>query len=72
MVRDAAYQPLRKCEQASFFKEVRGAGGKKFYEPCAPSEPGGMKMKMMDLKGDELKLPDISMVSSNSLSYGFV
>eukprot|EP01016_Furgasonia_blochmanni_P031516 TRINITY_DN3254_c0_g1_i3.p1 TRINITY_DN3254_c0_g1~~TRINITY_DN3254_c0_g1_i3.p1 ORF type:complete len:247 (-),score=64.24 TRINITY_DN3254_c0_g1_i3:291-1031(-) len=61
LVRDAAYQPLRKTEQAQFFRETRGPGGKRMFEACPPTEPGGIKMRMMDLKGDELKLPDIGM-----------
>jgi len=61
LIRDASFQPLRKCERATTFKEVKDKGTIKF-EPCAPSDPNGVKKKFMDLTGDQLKLPDVDIV----------
>ena len=62
LIRDASFQPLRKCERATTFKQVNDKGKVKF-EPCAPSDPNGQKKKFMDLTGDQLKLPDVDIVS---------
>jgi len=61
LVRDACYEPLRRCREAEYFKvaEVRPEG--LIYEACAPSEPGAKKMTMMDLQGDQLKLPEVTL-----------
>lgn len=52
LIRDAAYEPLRKCERATTFKVCNIIDGKEIYQPCAPSAPGARNMKMMDLNGD--------------------
>lgn len=62
LIRDASFQPLRKCERAMKFKKVMDSSGKMKYEPCAPSDPNGVNMKFMDLTGDQLKLPDVDIV----------
>eukprot|EP01017_Pseudomicrothorax_dubius_P026471 TRINITY_DN2955_c0_g1_i3.p1 TRINITY_DN2955_c0_g1~~TRINITY_DN2955_c0_g1_i3.p1 ORF type:complete len:431 (-),score=124.02 TRINITY_DN2955_c0_g1_i3:35-1327(-) len=59
LVRDASFQPLRKCESASHFRSVN-VGNKTMWEPCAPSDPQGRPMRMMEINGDQLKLNDIS------------
>lgn len=33
--------------------------GKLLYTPCSPSDPEGIKIKFMDLNGDQLLLPDV-------------
>jgi len=39
LVRDATYEPLRKCERATKYKKVLNKDGKEAYAPCAPSDP---------------------------------
>ena len=63
MVRDASFEPLRKCESAKKFKPVKHEGKKRF-EPCPPTDPEGLEMKFMDLNGDQLRLPDIDLVKN--------
>lgn len=38
LVRDASYEPLRRCERATKFKKIN-QNGKMVYTPCAPSDP---------------------------------
>lgn len=33
------------------------------YEPCAPRKPGAMEMTWLDVEGEKLKEPLVSMVS---------
>lgn len=62
LIRDASFQPLRKCERATRFRQVK-VDGKMKFEPCAPSDPNGIEKKFMDLNGDVLKLPDVDIVN---------
>ena len=62
LVRDAVYEPLRKCREAEYFKIADNMPGGIKYEPCAPSEYGAKKMTMMEFQGDQLKLPEVSIV----------
>ena len=39
LVRDASYEPLRKCERATKYKKIINKDGKEAYTPCAPSDP---------------------------------
>jgi vacuolar protein-sorting-associated protein 4 len=48
LIRDASFEPLRKCERATTFKKVQTETGEK-YMPCSPSDPQGVPMKMMQL-----------------------
>lgn len=57
LTQDAIYEPLRKCQQSKFFKQIKGG----FYLPCAPSEPGAIKMGLNDIEVPETLLaPDVS------------
>lgn len=63
LIRDASYEPLRKAQNATKFKEInRLPDGRPVYQPCAPSDPNGKAMRMLDIPGDQLTLPPISMV----------
>ncbi len=64
MVRDASFEPLRKCESAKKFKKVFHENKIK-YEPCPPSDPEGLDMNFMQLNGDQLRLPDIDLVRTD-------
>lgn len=64
LIRDASYEPLRKAQNATKFKEIgRNGAGKPIYQPCAPSDPTGVSMRMLDVAGDQLTLPSISLVN---------
>ena len=49
LTQDAIYEPIRKCQQAKFFKFIKGD----FYLPCAPSDQGAMRMELNDIKVPE-------------------
>ena len=49
LIRDASFEPLRKCERATTFKLITTPEGDKKYTPCSPSDPEGQPMKMMQL-----------------------
>jgi vacuolar protein-sorting-associated protein 4 len=56
LVQDAIYEPLRTCSSAQYFK-IDDSG---FYEPCAPSEIGAIKMDLNDIKDStKLKPPSV-------------
>jgi hypothetical protein len=42
-----------------------GKDGRQMMAPCGPSDPAGKAMTMMDLTGDQLKLPDVSLVNAS-------
>jgi len=60
LVRDACYEPLRRCRESEYFKVVDVKPEGPIYEACAPSEQGAKKMTMMDLQGDQLSLPEVT------------
>ncbi len=63
LIRDASYEPLRKAQNATKFKEIgKTSDGKPIFQPCAPSDPSGVTMRMLDVAGDQLTLPSISLV----------
>ncbi|KRX00447.1 P-loop containing nucleoside triphosphate hydrolase [Pseudocohnilembus persalinus] len=59
LVRDASYEPLRKCERATKYKRITTPEGKQAWTPCAPSDPQGEPKRLYDLSGDELYLPPV-------------
>ena len=59
VVKSALMEPIRKCQSATYFKEVMDEGKKK-YMPCAPSTPGAREMSLMDVPKGSLKPPKIS------------
>lgn len=64
LIRDASYQPLRKAQNATHFKVVSmQPNGKPLYSPCPPSDPRGERKHMLDIPGDQLTLPNITIVS---------
>ena len=57
---EAEYEPLRRCQNAEYFKKVYNEGGDYNYVPCSPSEPGAMKMRMSELpEKEKLREPDV-------------
>jgi len=62
LIRDASYEPLRKAQNATKFKEIgRLPDGKPIYQPTNPSDPNGVSMRMLEVAGDQLTLPNISL-----------
>lgn len=53
MTQDAIFEPVRKCSSAKYFRKKD-----KFYVPCAPSEPGAMKMTMHEIPEPQLLKPN--------------
>lgn len=54
VVREALFQPLRRCQTAKYFcKDVEG-----LYSPCTASDPGAEKMSLYDVPSALLKSPD--------------
>ena len=69
VVRDALMQPVRKVQQATHFKRVKGQSPKDptlivndLLEPCSPGDDGAMAMSWMDVPEDKLKEPIVTMV----------
>ena len=53
LTQDAIYEPLRKCQSARFFKETSDG----HTVPCAPSEPGAIKMTIGEITKPETLQP---------------
>lgn len=63
LIRDASFEPLRKCERATHFKQVFNDKNEPKWTPCSPSDPQGKPMRMMDLQKNSLWLPPVEMVN---------
>uniref|UniRef100_A0A5F4WK84 Vacuolar protein sorting 4 homolog B n=1 Tax=Callithrix jacchus TaxID=9483 RepID=A0A5F4WK84_CALJA len=68
IVRDALMQPVRKVQSATHFKKVRGPSRADpnymvddLLTPCSPGDPGAIEMTWMDVPGDKLLEPVVSM-----------
>lgn len=61
LIRDASYEPLRIAQRATHFKKVMDKDQKMKFMACAPSDPEGFPNTLMDFKGEELKLQDVSL-----------
>lgn len=61
LIRDASFEPLRKSERATHFKQVLVKDQLK-WTACPPSDPQGKPMKMYDVPKGQLWLPDIEFV----------
>lgn len=59
VVKSALMEPIRKCQSARYFKRVLEDGKQKFT-PCAPSDPEGREMGLMDVPTGSLKPPKIN------------
>lgn len=69
VVREALMQPIRIIQKSTHFKKVKLQDPnnnkiyKEFWQPCAPNESKAIKMSWTDIDGDNLKEPELSMVS---------
>lgn len=68
VVRDALMQPVRKVQTATHFKRVTGPSPtdpntivNDLLTPCSPGEPGAIEMTWMDVDGDKLFEPPVTM-----------
>ncbi|CAK0830035.1 unnamed protein product [Prorocentrum cordatum] len=63
LVRDAIYEPIRRCRRAKFFKRVSKAGAdgtvREFWTPCSPGDPNRVEKSLMEIPGAELLEPDV-------------
>ncbi|XP_062374460.1 vacuolar protein sorting-associated protein 4B isoform X1 [Sardina pilchardus] len=68
IVRDALMQPVRKVQSATHFKRVRGPSRDNpnvliddLLTPCSPGDPQAVEMTWMDVPGEKLLEPIVSM-----------
>jgi vacuolar protein-sorting-associated protein 4 len=68
VVRDALMQPVRKVQTATHFKKVRGPSPKDpkviiddLLTPCSPGDAGAIEMTWMEVEGDKLAEPAVTM-----------
>ncbi|XP_070508561.1 vacuolar protein sorting-associated protein 4 [Chironomus tepperi] len=68
IVRDALMQPVRKVQTATHFKRIRGPSPldknqivDDLLTPCSPGERGAMEMTWMDVDGEKLYEPPVTM-----------
>ncbi|CDJ58542.1 vacuolar sorting ATPase Vps4, putative [Eimeria maxima] len=62
LVRDALFEPIRRCRTATAFKQVV-IDGRAFYVPCHPDDcdPTTRKMTLMSVPADRLLPPEVTM-----------
>lgn len=68
VVRDALMQPVRKVQTATHFRKVKGPSPKNkdvymedLLMPCSPGAPDALEMSWMDVPGDKLLEPPVTM-----------
>ncbi|RKP09692.1 P-loop containing nucleoside triphosphate hydrolase protein [Thamnocephalis sphaerospora] len=67
VVRDALFEPIRKIQMATHFKEVMGPSRTKsgemqrYLTPCSPGDPGAREISWMEVSADELLEPDLTL-----------
>ncbi|CAL1592950.1 unnamed protein product [Knipowitschia caucasica] len=68
IVRDALMQPVRRVQTATHFKKVRGSTWtnpdvivEDLLTPCSPGDPNAIALTWMDVPGDRLLEPVVSM-----------
>jgi vacuolar protein-sorting-associated protein 4 len=63
LVRDAIFEPVRRCRRAKTFKRVSQAGPdgvvREYWTPCSPGVPGAVEKSLMDVPAAELLEPRV-------------
>eukprot|EP00408_Alexandrium_pacificum_P004349 CAMPEP_0171218888 /NCGR_PEP_ID=MMETSP0790-20130122/33434_1 /TAXON_ID=2925 /ORGANISM="Alexandrium catenella, Strain OF101" /LENGTH=433 /DNA_ID=CAMNT_0011684725 /DNA_START=105 /DNA_END=1407 /DNA_ORIENTATION=- len=64
LVRDAMYEPVRRCRSATAFHRVdegatEGQASKPLWSPCSPGAPGAVAMTLMQINPAELLPPEV-------------
>ena len=54
LIKNACYEPLRKFQNATHFKEVTGPDGKRGWTPCSKDDPGAQLKDKAHMKSDEI------------------
>eukprot|EP00898_Chlorokybus_atmophyticus_P004022 jgi/Chlat1/4620/Chrsp3S05586 len=54
VVKDVLFEPVRKVQDATHFKRIRGADGPEMYVPCAPTDPAGREDTLATLTEKDL------------------
>ncbi|KAI9485286.1 MAG: skd1 protein [Benjaminiella poitrasii] len=66
LVRDALMQPIRRVQNATHFKPVTAPSRtnpgtiSQYFTPCSPGDPDAQVMNWMDIEGDQLLEPDLT------------
>jgi len=70
MVRDALYEPVRTCQLATHFHQVKDPEGKFDYlwEPCSPGAADAVEMGLMDIEAGRLKPVDLTYTNFENAS----
>lgn len=68
VVRDALMQPVRKVQSSTHFKKITGPSPvdkdtivDDLLVPCSPGDPGAIEMTWMEVPGDKLSVPPVTM-----------
>jgi len=68
VVRDALMQPVRKVQSATHFRKARGPSPNNkdlivddLWTPCSPGAPGAVEMSWLEVPGDKLLEPMVTM-----------
>lgn len=76
IVRDALMQPVRKVQSATHFKRVRGPSPldknqivDDLLTPCSPGDAGAIELSWMDVDGEKLYEPPVTMVRITLIFY---
>lgn len=59
LVRDAIFEPVRRCQRARTFKKVN-KDGKVWWTPCSPGDPSACEKTLFDIDPQELLAPDVT------------
>mmetsp|Transcript_44232 Transcript_44232/g.99706 ORF Transcript_44232/g.99706 Transcript_44232/m.99706 type:complete len:451 (+) Transcript_44232:89-1441(+) len=63
LVRDAIFEPVRRCRRAKTYKRIQQTGPDgvmhQYWTPCSPGAPGAVEMSLMDVPAAELQEPRV-------------
>eukprot|EP00421_Protoceratium_reticulatum_P018626 CAMPEP_0168378980 /NCGR_PEP_ID=MMETSP0228-20121227/11609_1 /TAXON_ID=133427 /ORGANISM="Protoceratium reticulatum, Strain CCCM 535 (=CCMP 1889)" /LENGTH=386 /DNA_ID=CAMNT_0008392001 /DNA_START=45 /DNA_END=1201 /DNA_ORIENTATION=- len=63
LVRDAMYEPVRRCRSATTFLRIQRPDSngvvREYWSPCSSDTPGAVAMTLMQVKSEELLEPEV-------------